>query len=848
MTIRHLFSFMLFAMAVALSACASQSGSGAASLASPPQGDIATPQATVPNPDPWPRTFNLSGATLRVYQPQVEKWEGNQLEFRAAVDATPSNGGTGSFGVIWGAARTEVNRVTRLVTLEDLHLTRSNFPTLADNGAAYRRGLEQQLSGSSRTIALDRLEASLAASGTVHAVAVAVRNDPPRIIVSTTPTILIPISGQPVIREVSDSRFERVINTRALILRTRMDKTWYLHVYDGWLSASSIMGPWSLASDTPFRIDDVADKLARDGEVDLLDGAGASPKPSLANGVPTIYVSEITTELLVFKGQPNFQPVSGTGLLWATNTTADVFVDTKNNQYYALISGRWFSTANLNKGPWNYVASNHLPADFKRIPADSKAGVVLASVAGTPQAKEALIANTIPQTATVKRVGGPAFKPVIDGAPQWRRIKGTTLEYVVNSETPIIQVPDGTLYALNAGVWFMAPTIDGPWSVATSVPAEIYTIPPGSPLYYVTFVHVYGFTPEVVYVGYTPGYLGTVVEPDGVVVYGTGYEYTPWIGSVYYAAPATYGVQAQPVYNPATDMAYGMALGLTTAAMVDAWGSPYYYDSYYYGYPCCGSTSANVYKHWGDTAVSGTDTWYDNSSGQVGEKSSGTYTNYRTGTTGSYSANRYVNPYQGTEGRSYNRSIDTTRGGTGNVSRGETYSAQTGETSYSSDTSGTTKGGSTVSRDTTTSWGAQGASASRDTTVTNARTGQTHTYSSGYNGDDRYASDNGEDWRNDGSGWQKQTASGWQNVGSSEDTSWADREQQARSEGQNRVSSFSQGSFGGGGGFGGGSFASRFGGGGSGFGGGGFASRFGGGGFGGRFGGSFGGGGFRGRR
>jgi hypothetical protein len=847
MTVRNLLPFILFSMGVALAACASQSGSGSAATASPPPEHVASTQATAPNPDSWPRSFTLSGATLRVYQPQVEKWEGNQLEFRAAVEATPTNGGTRSFGVIWCTARTEVNRVTRLVTLEDLHLTRSNFPTLADNGASYRRGLEQQLGGSRRTIALDRLEASLAASGTVHAVAIAVRNDPPRIIVSTSPAILVPISGQPVIRDVADSRFERVINTRALILRTRIDKTWYLHVYDGWLSASSIMGPWALATDTPFRINDVADKLSREGKVDLLDGAGARPKPSLANGVPTIYVSEITTELLVFKGQPDFQPVSGTGLLWATNTTADVFVDTANNRYFALISGRWFTTSNLDKGAWTYVASNHLPEDFKRIPADSKAGVVLASVAGTPQAKEALIANTIPQTATVKRVGGPAFKPVIDGAPHWRSIKGTTLEYVFNSETPIVQLPDGTLYALNAGVWFMAPMVEGPWSVATSVPAEIYTIPPGSPLYYVTFVHVYGFTPEVVYVGYTPGYLGTVVEPDGVVVYGTGYDYTPWIGSVYYAAPETYGVQAQPVYNPATGMAYGMALGLTTAAMVDAWGSPYYYDSDYYGYPCCGSTSANVYRHWGDTAVSGTDTWYDNSSGQVGEKSSGTYTNDRTGATGSYSANRYVNPYQGTEGRGYNRSIDTTRGGTGDVSRNETYNAQTGETSYSSDTSGTTKGGSTVSRNTTTSWGAQGASASRETTVTNAQTGQTHTYGSGYNGDDRYASANGQNWRNDGSGWQKQTASGWQNVGGGEDTSWADREQQARSQGQDRVSSFSQGGLSGSGGFGGGNFGSHFDGGG-GLGGGGFASRFGGGGFGGRFGGGGGFGGFRGRR
>ena len=636
MNIRQLLVSGLISIAVTVIGCASQAQSSSALSDPPPDTCEATAQPAPANVDPWPRVFALNSVTLRVYQPQVEKWEGNRLDFRAAVEATPSDGKTGSFGVIWGTARTEVNRAARLVTLEDLRLTRSNFPTLADKGEVYRRALEQQISGSARTIALDRLQASLAASGTVHAAGVPVQNDPPRIIVSNSPAILIPVSGQPVIKDVPDSRFERVINTRALIMRTRMDNTWYLHVYDGWLSSSAIMGPWSLATDTPFHIDDVAKKLAKHGEADLLDGGTAQPKPSLANGVPTIYVSEITAELLVFKGQPNFQPVNKTELLRATNTTADVFVDTSNNLFYALISGRWFSTPSLNNGPWQYVASNRLPADFKRIPPDSKAGVVLASVAGTPQAKEALIANTIPQTASVKRVGGPAFKPEIDGAPQWRSIKGASLQYVFNSETPIIQVPDGTLYALNAGVWFTAAMIDTPWSIATSVPAVIYTIPPSSALYYVTFVHVYGFTPEVVYVGYTPGYLGTVVEPDGVVVYGTGYDYTPWVGTVYYAAPDTYGVQAQPVYNPGVDMAYGMALGLTTATLVDVVGEEHYsYDSYYHGYPCCGSTSANVYGHWGDTAVSGTDTWYSKSSGKVGEKTSGSYTNTRTGATGS---------------------------------------------------------------------------------------------------------------------------------------------------------------------------------------------------------------------
>jgi len=868
MNIRHLLAFALISLVVTLTGCASQAGSGSNLLANPPPDAPAAVQPATPDLDPWPRSFTLSDATLRVYQPQVERWEGNRLEFRAAVEATPNGGGSGSFGVIWGAARTEVNRAARLVTLEDLRLTRSNFPTLADNGAAYRRALEQQISGSARTVALDRLQASLVASGTVHVAGVTVKNNPPRIIVSDTPAILIPVSGQPIVKDVPESRFERVINTRALIMRTRLDSTWYLHVYDGWLSAPAIMGPWSLATDTPFGIDDVAKKLARQGEADLLDGGTAQPKPSLANGVPTVYVSEITAELVVFKGQPNFQPVSSTELLWATNTTADVFIDTSNNLYYALISGRWFSTPDLNNGPWQYVASNGLPSDFKRIPVNSKAGVVLASVAGTPQAKEALIANTIPQTATVNRVGGPAFTPVIDGAPKWRDIEGTALRYVVNSETPIIKVPDGSLYALNAGVWFTANLLDGPWWIATSVPAVIYTIPPSSALYYTTFVHVYGSTPEVVYVGYTPGYLGTVVESDGVVVYGTGYEYTPWVGTVYYAAPDTYGVQAQPVYNPGVDMAYGMALGLTTAAVVDSWGSTYSYDSYYHGYPCCGSTSANVYGHWGDTAVSGTDTWYSKSSGQVGEKASGTYTNTRTGTTGAYSANRYVNPYQGTAGRSGEHSFDTVGGATGNVSRSETYNAQSGQTQYSADKSATTQGGSTVSHDTSASWGPKSDSASGDTTVTNAQTGQSHTFSSGSDNGDRYASADGQNYRNDGSGWQKQTASGWQSA-ANEDTSWADKEQQARSEGQDRVNSFSQGSFGGGGGgfggggFGGGGSGGGFGGGGfggggfgggghsGGFGGGGgdFSSHFGGGGFGGRFGGGGGGfGGFHGGR
>ena len=867
MNMHRLLAVVVFGIAGVLAGCAPKA---APAWGPPPPAAVTTPPATAasapaaaapasqwgapaPQPatsppasvDPWPRQFTLGNAVVLVYQPQVERWEGNRLDFRAAVAAKASGSNAETFGVIWGTARTEVNRVNRMVTLEEISLTRSNFPTLADNGASYRNELQQQFTGATRTIALDRLQASLAASGTVKPGGVPVKNDPPRIIVSYSPAILISISGAPVWRDVPETRFERVINTRALILREKRGSTYYLHVYDGWLSAAAVDGPWSLATDMPWRISDVANNLVAKGLVDPLSGGNAQPAPSLANGVPTIYVSEAPTELIVFKEQPNFQPVSGTALLWATNTTADVIVNTGDNYYYILVSGRWYRALSLLDGPWSYVASTSLPTDFSRIPAGLPAGVVLAAVAGTPQAKEAVIANSIPQTATIPRVNGPTFSAAFDGTPQFRPLQGTSLQYVVNSPTPIIWVPNQAYYALRAGVWFTANSLNGPWVVAIWVPEVIYTIPPSSPLYYVTYVRIYGSTPEVVYVGYTPGYLGTVVTPDGTVVYGTGYDYQPWVGTVYYAPPVTYGVQAQPVYNPEVGWAYGMALGMTTAAMVDSWGGTAYYSSYYHGYPCCGSASANVYGHWGNTAWSGTDSWYSHSSGTVGETASGSYTNYRTGTTGTYSANRYVNPYEGTAGRSGEHTYNTPAGTTGSVSRSESYNAQTGQTTYSGDKSTTGPGGSSVSHDTSASWGAQGESASRETTVTNAQTGQTKTYSSGFDGNDRYASANGNVYQNAGSGWQKQTSSGWQSAGG-EDTTWADREQQARSQAQSSFSNSSHGGSSGGGG--GDSWSSRSGGGFGGDhsgGGGDWGSHFSGGGFGDRFGG---GGGFGGRR
>ncbi len=789
---------------------------------SPPVWAQASAAAPGAQADPWPRDVSVPDAAVLVYQPQVNSWIGNKLDFRAALAIKPTGSTEETFGVVFATARTQVDKIARTVVFENLQITRTDFPTLPQRGEGYNAALQKSLTQHLRSISLDRLEASLAAADVKHS-GVQVQNNPPQVIVSYSPAILVPVDGAPVWKPVpGNSRFQRVINTRALILQGGLADSMYMHVYDGWLTASSLQGPWTQSNVQPLGMDDVAQQLAKSGQVDMLDGGpNVKPKPTLANGVPTIHVTQTPSDLIVFRGQPDFVPINGTQLLWAANTTSDVFIDTINNDYFVLLSGRWFRAAGLS-GPWTFVANNALPADFARIPTGSLASAVLPTVAGTAQAQEALISNSIPQTATVPLKNGPKFSPSFDGPPQYSPVEGTALTYVANSSVPVIRVNDDSWYAVEAGVWFTAPQLTGPWRIATTVPEVIYTIPPASPIYYVTYVRIYEATPTAVYVGYTPGYLGTVVSPYGTVVYGTGYTYVPWVGNVWYAPPYTYGVAAAPIYNPYVGYTFAFAAGLATAAWIHPWyGGAYYHPGYWGGYGCCASGAANVYGHWGNTAWSGTRSWYAGG-GVAGSRAYGAYSNARTGTVGNYSAGRQYNAWTGNATRGYDRTGYGAAGGSGNVARAGNVNTYTGQRSTANSVSATGGGGSSFDRSGASTSGPLGNAHVGGGSSTNAYTGKTNRWSSASVGNNHYADVNGNVFHNDGSGWQQHGAGGW--GAASGDTGWADRESQARSAGDDRF-----GGFGGrfsGGGFGG----SRFGGGGfGGFHGGGFGGRFGGG-------------------
>jgi hypothetical protein len=543
----------------------------------------------------WPRQIEANGAVVLIYQPQIDKWEQNRLEARAAVSVRAAGAAQTSFGVIWISARTEVDKAHGIVSLEDINVSRVSFPGSPQKAADYLRFARQHVPAGVRTVPLEQLEANLAiASSEKKTVGLPVKNDPPRIIVSATPAVLVRIDGQPTLRQLQGSTLLRVINTRALILLDPATGGYYLHANGGWMTAAAVEGPWMPAVNVPPSLDAAQRAAVAAAPVDLLDEAAPGSSP-------TVYVSTVPAELIETIGAPAWTPIPGTELLAATNTKAHLFLELRTQYTYVLISGRWFRTRTMD-GPWEYVPGAQLPAGFAKIPERDPSGVVLASVPGTPQAQEAVIANTIPQTATVSR-SQARFTATYDGPPQWRPIEATPLVYAVNSPTPVIRVDPRTYYALYNGIWFVAVGPAGPWAVAASVPAVVYAIPVTSPLHYVTYVRVYGATPTVVYVGYTPGYLGTVVTPDGVVVYGTGVVYTPWVGTVWYPPPPTYGYGAGFAWGATT----GFMMGAATSAAV--WG-------------CCGSSStvnvnvnkttttyngSNVYNSWSKTTVSSGD-------------------------------------------------------------------------------------------------------------------------------------------------------------------------------------------------------------------------------------------------
>jgi hypothetical protein len=547
----------------------------------------------------WPREAKAAdGTVITVYQPQVERWADNNLSGRAAVSVLRPGAKEPHYGVIELGARTEIDKSADLVTLSALRITKSSFPgASAEETAKYLATLRAAVTKQTWPVSAQALQANLAIAQARSQKGQPVKNDPPQILFRTAPSMLVLVDGEPALRAAKGvPALWRVINTTALILQDPVAKVYYLWALERWWESKEVTGEWKPAVSPPATLQKAKEALAK--EFNPLEGKDPDGKPVFDPGVvPQMIVATRPTELLQSKGPPQLTPIPGTELLYVANSPNDIFMVLGAQTYYALISGRWF-TAKALTGPWAFVPGKALPADFAKIPPDHAMADVLISVPGTAQAKEAAIANQIPQTANVQRDAQPTPVAFDGGEPQWKTIDGTPLSYAPNTAAPVIRVEPKAYYMVQNGVWFTSSAPPGPYAVATAVPAVIYSIPPSSPVHYVTYVRVYSSTPTTVFVGYTPGYYGTVMSTDGVVVYGTGYVYPVYVGTYWYPPPPTYGWGA----GFATGVFFGFAIS-------GGWHNPCCYGGGG-GVYVSHHTNINVnnsYNRWGgkSTSVSG---------------------------------------------------------------------------------------------------------------------------------------------------------------------------------------------------------------------------------------------------
>jgi len=489
----------------------------------------------------WPQEIVAgNGAVVIVYQPQIEEFSGNDLVGRAAISVKkPEADNVPVFGAIWFEAKIDTDREARTATIRDVDIIDVRFAEASDEQKKQLAGfIEDQVEQAHFTISVDQLLADLDAEKAGVAEA-ELKHNPPKIILSTRPALLVSIDGEPVFEMIDGSRYERVVNTPFLLVRGGKD--YYLYIgSNAWNEATSISGAWTRSKRVP---DDVASLVEP-----------ADDDDTQVDDIQIIIANE-PTELIISDGPPSWAPVEGMNLLYMDNTDSNAFLELSTQSYYVLLSGRWYRGEGLlGDLQWSHVPNDELPEPFGDIPEDSVNGAVLSQVAGTEQARDAVLDNTIPQTAAIKR-DDDSFSVEYDGAPDFAPIEDIRVEYAQNTSSAVFRY--GNLYyACDNGVWYVSNSATGPWTVATDVPDAIYTIPASNPHHNVTYVRVYDVTPQVVYVGYTPGYYGSYYY-RGSVVYGSGWYYNPWYGPYYYPRYPTWGFHVS--YNPWYGWGFGVS-------------------------------------------------------------------------------------------------------------------------------------------------------------------------------------------------------------------------------------------------------------------------------------------------
>ena len=392
-------------------------------LAAVPFGALAQEEAAMEEESFWPKSLPGEKYEIIVYQPQIESYEGNILQSRAAVAVKPVGTTDMVFGALWFEATLATDYDTRMVSMEKVKVTAAKFPdSEPELVEQLSRFLEQDIPKWDLEISMDRLLAGLAAQENGPQGDEGFQNDPPDIHFRTQPAVLVLVDGDPIFSELNGFELDYVVNSAFFIVRDKKTKQNYLRGGGMWFTADDLGGSWAVTADLPNEVAKVSQKIEEDEKAQAADQAedaeALGVEKAENEALPEIILSTVPAELIVTEGEMDFASVEGTQLLYLSNSENDVLMDINSQQYYVLLSGRWFRSKSMSNGPWEYVPFDGLPEEFAMIPPESDMAAVLTSVGGTQESREAVLETQIPQTAEVNRKTATC-EVTYDGDPQF---------------------------------------------------------------------------------------------------------------------------------------------------------------------------------------------------------------------------------------------------------------------------------------------------------------------------------------------------------------------------------------------------------------------------------------------
>lgn len=421
----------------------------------------------------WPRTIEQPSGKLVLFQPHVDSWD-SELVWRQAFQLTPT-GSAMAVGAASFQGTSSTNTDTQILTVSATQVTGAFFPGLDKSASTPLVALLRSLTPPTLDLSLEQLVAYMRTPASMRLPPPA--TSAPVILVSHSPAVLLRVRGEAVLTPVPNTRLRYVANTSWPLFEDSRNGHFYLLANELWLQARGLDGPWKRVTRLPedFR------HLPADPR--FAPVSRYVPPPSVRSPtLPDVLYTTSAADLILFDGPAAYAPIVGTQLERATNTKSPVFRFNAGQAYYYLTRGRWFSAPTL-KGPWT-DATSALPPDFANIPPDSPAGAVLAAVPGTTQFEDAALLGQVPKTPAL---AAAQISVRYEGAPQFVPVAGTTMQYANNTPDKVLLI-GGVYYLSRRGAWFLAPTPQGPWDPAAAPPEVIYTIPPSSPAYTVTYV------------------------------------------------------------------------------------------------------------------------------------------------------------------------------------------------------------------------------------------------------------------------------------------------------------------------------------------------------------------------